>query len=145
MATPPRHSPVDVRVARADDRGEITRLVRQLHPDSADGSSLPRVRQEARTFVATEEDGLVGLAVATLVDYGVEAYGSIEELVVDAPGRGRGIGTALLAQCREWLTEAGAEVVFVSAKDDEAVSFYVGAGFVHCRGPWLFWTPHPSG
>lgn len=131
-----------VRPATTDDRAGIRRVLLELHPDGVDGVTLPQVRQEARTFVATDDERVVGVAVATLVDYGREAYGSIEELVVESRSRGRGIGRALLDQCLRWLEASGAEVVFVSALDDEVAAFYLSAGFARCTGPWLFWVPN---
>ncbi|WP_328998955.1 GNAT family N-acetyltransferase [Kribbella sp. NBC_00709] len=132
-----REQPV-VRAATAADRAGIQRLLRELHDDDADSTTLPEVRQQARTFVAGDDDEIHGLVVATFVDYGHEPYGVVEELVVDPASRGSGTGTALLAQCRSWLGELGAEVVFVSAISDEAAEFYLQAGFTRCTGPWLW-------
>jgi N-acetylglutamate synthase-like GNAT family acetyltransferase len=129
----------EIRTATAADRAGIAHLVRQLHPESGP-SSLPAVRQESRTLVAAEKGNLIGLAVVTLVDYGIEAYGTIEDLVVDETARSRGVGRALLDECRAWLSAEGADVVFVSSLDD-AEPFYIRAGFRPCTGPWLFWAP----
>ncbi|GAA0589982.1 GNAT family N-acetyltransferase [Kribbella sandramycini] len=125
-----------VRVATEADRSQLARLLRQLHPEALDPGSLPRVRQEARTFVAGEP--VVGLAVVTFVDYGLSAYGVLEELVVDEAARGAGVGRALVAECERWLLELDAEVVFVSAVDAGAARFYRRSGFSDCTGPWLF-------
>lgn len=133
--------PATIRSATSADREEIARILRQLHPAEADGSTLPRVRQDAQTFVATYGERLVGVAVVTLVDYGFAAYGTVEELVVDAASRRHGTGAGLLEQCRSWLATAGVDVVFVSALDDEVANFYIGAGFARCTGPWLYWVP----
>ncbi|TDW75950.1 GNAT family N-acetyltransferase [Kribbella pratensis] len=129
----------DVREATAADRAGIQRLLRELHGDGADGTTLPEIRQQARTFVAGEDE-IVGLLVATFVDYGHEPYGVVEELVVDPASRGSGTGAALLAQCKSWLEALGAEVVFVSAADEEAAEFYLRAGFRRCTGRWLWAT-----
>ncbi|MFB6718668.1 GNAT family N-acetyltransferase [Kribbella sp. NPDC056345] len=129
---------ITVRPATSADRAEVHRVLRQLHPDLPEELTLPRVRQEARTFVAHDQDAVVGVGVATFVDYGYGAYGMIEELVVDAQSRGAGVGRALLDECRGWLMGLGAEVVFVSAVDEGAAGFYRTAGFSDCTGPWLF-------
>jgi len=131
-----------VRPATTDDRADIQRVLLELYPDGVDGVTLPHIRQEAQTFVATNGDQVVGVAVATLVDYGREAYGSIEELVVESRSRGHGIGRELLDQCLQWLQASGAEVVFVSALDDDVAAFYQSAGFARCTGPWLSWVPN---
>ncbi|MGW7679868.1 GNAT family N-acetyltransferase [Kribbella sp. NPDC054772] len=129
---------VVVREAGAVDAGAIRVLLRELHGDAAEAATLPAVRQEARTFVAADGDDVVGVIVATFVDYGHEPYGMVEELVV-APGRRTaGTGAALLGQCRRWLAGLGAEVVFVSAVRDEVAEFYLAAGFQRCVGPWLW-------
>ena len=130
-----------IRQATLADRPAVTRILRHLHPEGADEATLPRVRQEAQTFVATNGERVVGMAVATLVDYGIEAYGSVEELVVEADCRGQGIGHTLLDRCRSWLEASGAEVVFVSALDEEVAEFYTATGFSRCTGPWLYWAP----
>jgi N-acetylglutamate synthase-like GNAT family acetyltransferase len=129
-----------VRSATTTDRPGIRRVLGELHSDGTDGVTLPVVRQQAETFIATNDGAVVGLAVATCTDYGREPYGTVEELVVDAASRGLGIGTALLDQCRSWLDELGAGVVFVSAIDEDAARFYQSAGFNRCTGPWLFWS-----
>jgi predicted N-acetyltransferase YhbS len=130
-----------VRPASLADRGAIRQILRHLHPERADRATLPCVRQEAQTFVATDGERVVGMIVATLVDYGVEAYGMIDELVVEEECRGLGIGAALLDRGRTWLEASGAEVVFVSALDEEVAEFYIATGFTRCLGPWLFWAP----
>ncbi|MER7250073.1 GNAT family N-acetyltransferase [Kribbella sp. NPDC000426] len=132
----------EVREATAADRAGIQRLLRELHGEAADATTLPEIRQQARTFVAGDGDGdgdeIVGVLVATFVDYGHEPCGVVEELVVHPASRGSGTGAALLAQCKSWLEALGAEVVFVSAIDEEAAEFYLHAGFTRCTGPWLW-------
>jgi GNAT superfamily N-acetyltransferase len=129
-----------VREAGPADKGGVRELMVALHGEAARSATLPVVRQEARTFVVGEGDDIVGMAVVTFVDYGHEPYGMIEELVVRDGRRGAGVGSALLDRCREWLGALGAEVVFVSAADEQAVGFYRAAGFNPCTGPWL-WSP----
>jgi N-acetylglutamate synthase-like GNAT family acetyltransferase len=127
-----------VRTAAAADQDAIRRLLRHLHPqDDANRSTLPHIRQESKTFLASDERGVIALAAVTVVDYGVEAYGTIEELVVEEDRRGEGIGRSLLESCRAWLEGAGAQVIFVSALDP-AEQFYLSAGFSRCSGPWLY-------
>lgn len=116
-------------------------MLSELHPGGADETTLPTVRQEARTFVAEDGSRLVGVVVATLVDYGSSSYGMVEELVVASSARGSGVGTSLVEQCLSWLAAAGVEVVFVSAVDAAASRFYGARGFTPCTGPWLYWAP----
>ena len=126
-----------IRPARGEDADALRELLRHLHPELTH-SSLPRIRQEAQTLLAAEHGEIIGLAVVTLVDYGVEAYGSIEELVVEPAYRRRGVGRALLASCQAWFDSRGVDVVFVSALDERAASFYLREGFRSCTGPWLY-------
>ncbi len=137
-ATTPPVRPT-VRQAMPEDRQRIRRLLRQLHPDGAGRATLPQVQQESRTFVATDDQEVIGLIAATFVDYGIEAYGMIEELVVDERRRRAHVGAALVDRTRGWLCGLGAQVIFVSAVDDAAEAFYVAGGFVRCSGPWLAW------
>jgi N-acetylglutamate synthase-like GNAT family acetyltransferase len=132
---------LNIRASVPSDADALERLLRQLHPDRPVMLRPDEVRQSARSFVATEADLVVGFALATFVDYGLSSYGMIEELVVDTSQRGRGVGTALLTACQEWLTEQRIEVVFVSALDDAAEAFYRRYGFVPCQGSWLYWVP----
>ncbi len=126
-----------VRPAAASDQDAIRRLLAHLHPQGAHRATLPLVRMESTTFLAGDGRDILGLAAATFVDYGVEAYGTIEELVVEESRRGEGIGSSLLESCRTWFEDAGARVIFVSALDD-AERFYLGVGFSRCSGPWLY-------
>lgn len=130
-----------VRAATSSDSGEIYRLLRQLHPDAPPTATLPSVRQTSETFVATLDGEVAGVVVVASVDYGLEAYGTVEELVVDVGHRGVGIGTALLERCRAWFVDAGVAVVFVSAADEAAARFYLSSGFRLCTGPWLYTSP----
>jgi N-acetylglutamate synthase-like GNAT family acetyltransferase len=131
MTGTPARERVAVREANLEDAAAIVQLLRHLHGDSAAETSLPVVRQESRTFIAADGDDVVGLVVATFVDYGLEPYGMVEELVVAPERRG-------MEECRAWLTRLGAEVVFVSAASEEAAQFYSAMGFRRCTGPWLW-------
>jgi regulatory protein len=133
-----RFGPPKMRDATAADRAGIQRLLRELHGDGADSTTLPEIRQQARTFVSGDDGDVHGLVVVTFVNYGHEPYGVVEEPVVDPANRGSGTGTALLAQCRSWLGGLGAEVVGVSAINEEAAEFYLQAGFTRRTGPWLW-------
>jgi len=137
-ATPNSQS-YELRPATSADREAICNLVQQLHPDGAHLATLPLVRQESQTFIATDRGAVIGVVVATFVDYGIEAYGMIEDLIVDENRRGERIGRSLLHQCQDWCSRLGADVVFVSALPD-AEPFYLSGGFTRCTGPWLYST-----
>lgn len=138
MIEPGPAGEAQVRAGAAEDQAGIRRLLRELHGAAADAVTLPHVRQAAQTFVAVDDGEVVGVVVGTCVDYGHEPYGMVEELVVAPRWRGTGIGVTLLDECRAWLAQSGAEVVFVSAVGEEAAQFYVHRGFTRCVGPWLW-------
>lgn len=129
-----------VRPAVKGDAEGISRLLGQLHPDLEPTYQPGRVRQQSQGFVASEDGEVVGFALATFVDYGVEPHGTVEELIVDAARRGKGFGSDLLERRRDWLSSLGAEVVFVSPVDD-AEWFYVRHGWRKCARDWLWRSP----
>jgi GNAT superfamily N-acetyltransferase len=135
-------APTEIRPAVAADRAGLRRLLGQLHSGGeAATATLPQVRQRAETLVAEAEGRVVGLAVVTHTDYGVQSYAVLEELVVDEPQRRRGVGRALIEQAATWAVDNGATVMFVSAVDDMAERFYRARGFRPCTGPWMYLTP----
>ncbi|GAA5025538.1 GNAT family N-acetyltransferase [Actinopolymorpha pittospori] len=58
--------------------------------------------------------------------------------MVEPAYRRRGLGRALLGSCQAWFDSRGVDVVFVSALDERAASFYLREGFRSCTGPWLY-------
>src|SRR5689334_19881014 len=97
------------RPATPNDHPGIQRLLTQLHPNAS--FTLPLIHQQAQTFIASDATKIIGIAVATFTNYGHAPYGVLEELVVDEPTRGTGVGTTLLTEALTWLESAGAEVV----------------------------------
>lgn len=124
------------------DQSEMVRLLRAIH-ETAD--RLCPTEQAATTLVARDGSRTVGLVMATFVGYGVESYGTIDELVVDASVRGYGIGRELMNEIASWFSVRGCDVVFVSALDDEATAFWERQGFQRCVGDWLYWLPAGNG
>jgi len=84
------------------------------------------------------DDQIVGVIVATTVSYGIEAYATIEELVVAPNQRSKGLGTTLLDAVHGWARELGCTVVFVSAIDQSARGYYGSTGYQDCTGPWMY-------
>ena len=131
---------ISVRPATSEDRDALGDLLEHLYGRRA-AHSLPVVRQESATLTAEIDGQIVGLVVLTCVDYGVEAYAAVEELVVAPAHRGAGVGRALVSRARSWAREQQCEVLFVSALDDAAAAFYRRTGFTDCTGPWLYAIP----
>jgi predicted N-acetyltransferase YhbS len=135
---------MEIRPATGADRDGLAALVRQLHGGTEGRGLLPDVRQDSRTFVSEHDGKLVGTVVVTFVDDGFEAYGMIEQLIVEAAHRAEGIGAALVEQARTWCFGLGADVVFVPSYPD-AERFYRTVGFHACMGPWLYSVPGSAG
>lgn len=127
-----------IQPASVDDHADVSRLLSQPYGDAARGHTLPRVDQHSITLVQRVDDDIIGVVLATAINYGIEGYAMIEELVV-APGhRGSGAGTALVDDVHTRARNLGCTVVFVSAIDQAANEFYQSRGFHSCIGPWLY-------
>jgi N-acetylglutamate synthase-like GNAT family acetyltransferase len=127
-----------IRPATVDDHAGVAHLLSQLHGDSARGHTLPRVDQHSTTLVQSVDDEINGVILATAVNYGIQGYAMIEELVVAPAQRGSGAGTALVDAVHAWASTHGCTVVFVSAIDQNANEFYRSKGYDSCVGPWLY-------
>ena len=87
----------------------------------------PEGLAEGRTYVAEEEESLVGFATW------IEAGGlfELEDLFVDPGWMRRGIATALVNRIAEVLRARGVERLEVTA-NPHALGFYRAAGFIDC-------------
>jgi len=134
---------MEIREATAADHDEVSRLLAQLHPEEPGGYHPDRVRQGHHSFVALADGEIVGFLLGAFIDYGIrsEGGGTIEQLVVDAGHRGRGIGERLVEEWKGWLQGEGLRFGFVSNTNElGAQGFYERCGFRPCVGPWLFWS-----
>jgi GNAT superfamily N-acetyltransferase len=159
MARRPRRAPRDparshpppplrVRGARASDLGSLVRLLGQLFELEADFAPEPR-RQRAglaamladrrrRAVLVAERDGaVVGMVTAQLVVSTAEGGPAalVEDMVIDAPERGRGAGRALLEAIEGWARERGATRLQLLADDgnEPALAFYARMGWRRTR------------
>lgn len=128
--------------ATPHDRPDLVRLLSEMHETAG---QLCVTRQAATTLVARKGSQAVGLVMASYVGYGVESYGTIDELVVDPSVRGQGVGRELVKGVGGWFSGLGCDVVFVSALNAHATSFWRREGFRHCTGDWLYGVPSASG
>lgn len=131
-----------VRDAEPRDLDAVTALVRELatsfDPDEervadavaelVDGMRVGEGAHE-RLRVAEAEGVVVGYCLAsvhrTLHANGPSAW--VEELVVDPAWRGRGVGSALMADVEAWAVRRGAAVVALATR--RAGGFYAGLGY----------------
>jgi RimJ/RimL family protein N-acetyltransferase len=84
-------------------------------------------RRDARLLVAVAGGELVGQLGIELARYGVADLG----MLVAAPWRGRGVGSALVAAALAWAREAGAHKVALQVwpHNQAAISLYEKFGF----------------
>jgi hypothetical protein len=75
-----------------------------------------RAELQAQTFVAREDDRLVGLVVVSHYDDGVHSYGVIHVLEIDEPTANYAVrvSAALLEASEAWLAEHGADQVLAA-------------------------------
>lgn len=130
-----------IRRARPEDEPAIVALMEQL--GAADGGTVgPGLKarftqllalNHHALWVAETEAAVVGLVTAslrpTLYHSGPSAL--IDELVVDARTRGRGVGRGLIEAVVTWASEHGASEVEVSTEmgNEAAQAFYCRCGF----------------
>jgi GNAT superfamily N-acetyltransferase len=92
-------------------------------------------------LVATRAERVVGMTTVQLTVStargGLSA--GVEDVVVDSPHRGSGIGRRLLAAAEAWARERGALRIALLADETNApaLDFYDQLGFVRTRLVWL--------
>ena len=129
---------ITVRAAVDRDLPAVHALYQQLYAeldlpldDRARGQWADTLATPRRTVLLAEADGVpVGTADVTVMANAARArpYLLVENVVVDAAHRGRGIGRALLDAARERARAAGCYKVQLSATEDSAYAFYEAAG-----------------
>jgi GNAT superfamily N-acetyltransferase len=145
---PPPPPPLRIRRARAGDLGSLVRLLGQLFALEADfapdarrqraGLAAMCAAQRRRAVLVAERGGaVVGMVTAQLVVSTAEGAPSalVEDMVVDAPERGRGAGRALLGAIEEWARARGASRLQLLADDGNAaaLAFYARLGWRRTR------------
>jgi GNAT superfamily N-acetyltransferase len=136
-------SPVEVRIAGAEDAGAVAALLHDFNTEFDTPSPGPAVlASRLRTLLAGETTIALlagspasGVALVTLranVWY-AGPVALLDELYVQPELRGGGIGTALLARACDAVRERGAELFEVNVDEDDtgARRFYERHGFVN--------------
>jgi GNAT superfamily N-acetyltransferase len=130
---------VGIRAAVAADLPGLLALYRQLYAE-LDLRLSPVVRDawtatlsaSGRTVLVAERDGtLVGtvdLSVVPNAAHAGQPYLLVENVVVDAAWRGRGVGRRLLDAARDHGRAAGCYKLQLSADDEQAFAFYEAVG-----------------
>ncbi len=132
-----------VRRARAGDADEIARLYAQLVANPALRVLSERLREletaaDAAVFVVERDGGLLGTVLVALcadVMFGRRPFAVVENVVVDAPARGQGVGHALLrAVDRFCLAADCSKIMLLSATERvEAHRFFERSGYTGDR------------
>ena len=137
-----------IRRARASDLGSLVRLLEQLfaleadftpdaHRQSAGLGAMLRDPRRRAVLLAERGGRVVGMVTAQLVVSTAEGGPAalVEDVVVDAPERGRGAGRALLEAIAAWARARGAERLQLLADDGNtpALAFYARLGWRRTR------------
>lgn len=131
------------RRAQAHDADEVDRLYAQLVSNPAVEVLPHRLAElqrstEAALFVVDDEsnggDGLLGTVFVALCPdamFGRQPFAVVENIVVDARARGRGVGALLLAEVERFCQAADcSKIMLLSAVErDDAHAFFERAGY----------------
>jgi GNAT superfamily N-acetyltransferase len=94
-------------------------------------------RRRRAVLVAERDGAVVGMVTAQLVVSTAEGGPAalVEDMVIDAPERGRGAGRALLEAIEGWARERGATRLQLLADDgnEPALAFYARMGWRRTR------------
>src|SRR5215217_3944969 len=107
------------------DRTEIDRLYRQLYPTTTVTSDLTHKSFSAEylPLLIENDDGVQGMALGIIIQYGSLRQAYLEDVVIDESVRGQGFGRALIEHLLQELWNRDVEVVFVATSfDTEAES-----------------------
>ena len=108
-----------------------------FRPDPArqqQGLALLLDDERARVLVAERADGVVGMCTGQLVVSTAEGGPAllVEDVVVDANHRGRGVGRALLAALADWASSRGVRrlQLLADGNNGPALAFYDRLGWL---------------
>ena len=136
-----------VRRAQAHDADEVDRLYAQLVANRGVEVLPQRLAElqrasEAALFVVDDEspggDGLLGTVFVALCPdamFGRQPFAVVDNIVVDARARGRGVGALLLAEVERFCRAADCSKIMLlsAAERRDAHRFFERAGYVGDR------------
>lgn len=145
---------IETRIATMEDYSEICRLYRQLDEHHADilpdvfqrFPDPPRPREVVARFIEQDRAdyilaiadgrivGFLNLSVSSHPPYPMfreYEFAAVENVIVDAECRGKGIGASLLKEAKAWAQERGLHFMqtTVWSANEGARAFYVNQGF----------------
>ena len=143
-----RLSPATIRTARLEDLPALLELLPQLREGATPGVTWEAADEAAataaweeiladprRVFLVAELDGRVAgtadLVIVPNLTHAARPIAYVENVVVDAAQRGRGIGRALMATCETRAVEAGCYKLQLLSNRyrDGAHRFYASLGY----------------
>jgi GNAT superfamily N-acetyltransferase len=141
--TPPEEPIAAVRRARARDAGEVARLYAQLVSNPALDVLPERLAEletsaDAALFVVDRGDRLAGTVLVCLcldAMFGRRPFAVVENIVVDAGLRGRGVGARLLRQVERFCLAADCSKIMLlsAAERSDAHAFFERLGYAGDR------------
>lgn len=131
---------VRVRIATASDAEAIERLYRELVPGDdnirVDPERVDQLRSDAhnRLLVLEADEQVCGTAFLTVcldAMYGFQPFGTVENVVVAATHRGRGLGRVLMSAVEDQARACACTKLMLlsSATRVEAHAFFARIGF----------------
>lgn len=133
---------MSIRKINVEDEGQINELYKQLYPDFNGKVDLTEKSFETKYLpLCVEENGvIVGFATGTIVKFGTQRYGYIEDLIVNESKKGLGYGSKLVREILNQFKNEGVEVAFVTldtVNDKSIENFYRGFDFQPCKNSWF--------
>jgi GNAT superfamily N-acetyltransferase len=132
-----------IRRARSADAAEVARLYAQLVANPALHVLPERLAQleastDAALFVADGGERLVGTVLVALCPdamFGRRPFAVVENIVVDAASRGRGVGGLLLAEAERLCLAADCSKIMLTSATERADAhrFFERAGYAGDR------------
>jgi GNAT superfamily N-acetyltransferase len=129
-----------IRIAQAADAPALQALYQQLVANPAVSVLPERVAQLASgghaALLVCEHKGMVIATVLVSwcadIMYGHQPFAVVENVIVDAAFRGRGVGTALMRALESLCSRKGCSKIMLlsSAQRPDAHRFFEGAGFM---------------
>lgn len=144
---------VVIRPAQIGDAGRVSELITELgYPTTVEimTDRLAPILSDPHylTLVADTNDGVVGVAGATLGLYYEKDgnYARLLVLTVASTARGRGIGSQLVDAAERWAASNGARDIVVNSAlhRAEAHSFYERRGYVRTGYRFVRQLPGPG-
>jgi GNAT superfamily N-acetyltransferase len=136
-------TPPSIRRARSADAAEVARLYAQLVSNPALRVLPERLAEleasaDAALFVADDGHRLAGTVLVALCPdamFGRRPFAVVENIVVDAASRGRGVGRRLLAEIESLCLAADCSKILLtsSAERADAHRFFERAGYAGDR------------